>query len=84
MILVKKSSGHLNLIADIDFSLLQVWLGHAKTTHVEPQSFYHTYHLLKRYELLKSSTKQKSMYVLKLIKWTNLIRSGLCLWTLYP
>ena len=44
MILVKKSSGRLNLIADIDFSLLQVWLGHAKTTHLEPQSFYHTYH----------------------------------------
>ena len=44
MILVKKSSGHLNLIADVDFSLLKVWLSHAKTTHVEPQSFYHTYH----------------------------------------
>ena len=44
MILVKKSSGRLNLIADIDFSFLQVWLGRAKTTHVEPQSFDHTYH----------------------------------------
>ena len=33
---------------------------------------------------LKLSMKQKSTNVLKLIKWTNLIRSGLCLWTLYP
>ena len=27
---------------------------------------------------------EKYIYVLKLIKWTNLIRSGLRLWTLYP
>ena len=33
---------------------------------------------------LRLSMKQKSAYVLKLIKWTTLIRSGLCLWTLYP
>ena len=33
---------------------------------------------------LKLSMKQKSTNVLKLIKWTNLRRSGLCLWTLYP
>ena len=32
----------------------------------------------------KLSMKQKSTYMLKLIKWTNLVRSGLCLWTLYP
>ena len=33
---------------------------------------------------LKLSMKQKSIYVLKLIKWRNFLRSGLCLWTLYP
>ena len=33
---------------------------------------------------VKINYDEKSTYVLKLIKWTNLIRSGLCLWTLYP
>ena len=30
------------------------------------------------------SMKQKSIYVLKLIKWAHSLRSELCLWTLYP
>ena len=33
---------------------------------------------------LELSMKQKSTNVLKIIKWTNIIRSGLCLKTLYP
>ena len=35
------------MIADLDYSSLKVWLGNAKTTHVEPQSFYHIYHWYK-------------------------------------